>query len=151
MGKKIISVNKKAKFDFDISDTFEAGVVLEGQEVKSLRLGKVSMRDAFAKVIDGEVYLHNLNITGYKFADLSDYVPTRTRKLLLHRKEIESLESKLKDKRLTLVPVEMYFAGKKVKVLLGLGRGRKQYQKRELKKRQDVEREVRREFKERLR
>lgn len=149
--KRLIAENKKAKFDYEISETLEAGVVLEGREVKSMRLGRVSLREAFARIYEGQAYLHNMNVAGYKYADLNEYEPTRRRKLLLNKKEIEGLEAKLKNTGTVLVPMEVYWSGRVIKVLLGLGKGRKRYQKKELLKRRDVEREVRREFKEKVR
>lgn len=144
-------VNKKARFDYEILDTIEAGVVLTGPEVKSLRLGRGSLVDAFIQIRQGQAYLVNMTIPRYEFTDFRDYDATRTRKLLLHKKEIYSLNQKTDGQNLSLIPVEIYPKAGKFKVLIGLGRGRKQYSKKELLKRRDQEREIKRELKQKLR
>ena len=140
-------VNKRAKFEYEILDEVEAGMVLEGREVKSLRLGRGSIVDAFVRITDGEAYLVNANIPGYTFADLTDYDPLRTRKLLMNKKELEALDSKMKSGKLNLVPLKIYPKGRVLKVLVGLARGKKQYQKKEVIKRRDLDREAKREMK----
>jgi len=149
MGKKTIS-NKKARFEYDIAETVEAGLELMGPEVKSLRLGRGSLAEAHVRIMGGESFLINANIPGYGFADNREYEPTRTRKLLMHKREIESWQGKVKAGNWVVVPLEIYLKRGKFKLLVGLGKGRKQYQKKELLKRRDVEREVKREWKQKL-
>ena len=144
-------VNRKARRDYQILDEIEAGVVLSGAEVKSLRSGRGRLSEAFARVREGEVWLYNFLISAYKHADVLNYDPARPRKLLLHKKEILSLTGKMKGKDLTLVPLVCYTTGRFVKVKLGLGKGKKQYEKREAKKRRDLDREVARTLKSRRR
>jgi SsrA-binding protein len=147
-------VNRKARFEYQILETVEAGVALEGREVKSLRLGRGSLSEAFVMIRDGEAYLHNANIPGYGFSDLRDYEPTRARKLLLHRSELESLAQKVKGANLALVPVEILLKRGKFKVLVGLARGKQQHEKRSVirqRRQRDLEREVKRDMKLRLR
>ncbi len=143
-------VNRRAGYLYHILEEAEAGIVLTGAEVKSLRLGRGSLEEAFARMKEGEVWLHNFLILPYQHADSRDYDPARTRKLLLHRKEILSLTHKMEGKNLTLIPLACYTTGRFMKVKLGIGRGKKVYEKREAKKRADLEREVRRELKQKL-
>lgn len=147
--KKDKIVNKRARFEYEIVDEIEAGLVLSGPEVKSLRLGRGGLTDAFVRVTDGEAFLVNASIPLYAFADLPEYDPKRSRKLLLHKKQIESLEQKAQTKKLSLVPLSIYVKGGVFKVLVGLGKGRKTYEKKELLKRRDLEREARRDLKNR--
>lgn len=147
MGEEKVIVNKKAKFEYEILDTVEAGMVLSGAEVKSLRLGHASLSQAFVKIINGQVFLINANITGYKYADLTDYEPTKTRKLLMSRSQIEAFESKLKSGNFALVPLKIYSKHRMLKLLVGIGRGRKNYEKRDVIKKRDLEREEKRERK----
>jgi len=140
-------VNKRARFDYEILETVEAGIVLNGPEVKSLRLGRGSLVDAFVQVRSGEAYLVNMTIPKYEFTDVREYEPTRTRKLLLHKKEIFALDQKTDGQNLTLIPVEIYSKGSNFKVLVGLARGRKQYSKKDLLKKRDIERDTQREIK----
>jgi len=140
-------VNKKAKREYIISEEIEAGLVLTGSEVKSLRSGRGRISEAFARIVDGEVWIHNFIIPAYRHNSVSDYDPARPRKLLLHKKQIISLQHKMEGKRLTLVPLVCYTTGRFVKVRLGVGKGKKQFEKREAKKRKDLEREVERDFK----
>ncbi len=135
-------VNKQAKRDYEIVDTVSAGVVLRGQEVKSLREGRGSLRDAHARVMNGEMYLVNAEIPRYSHSSDENYDPKASRKLLLTRAEILSLQKKMEGKNLALVPLRIYFKGRWVKVELALARGRKEYEKKEKKKRRDIEREV---------
>ena len=143
-GKKRIATNRKARHEYEILDTLEAGMVLRGPEVKSLRAGKVGFQDAFARVEDGEVRLYSLHISPYEQANRYNADPMRTRKLLLHGHEIERLAGKVHEKGLTLIPLELYFRRGYAKVLLGVARGRKLHDKREKLKRKVQEREARR-------
>ncbi|MCO1578100.1 MULTISPECIES: SsrA-binding protein SmpB [unclassified Crossiella] len=141
-GRKVIASNRKARHDYAIVDTYEAGVVLVGTEVKSLRLGRASLVDAFATVDDGEVWLRNVHIPEYFQGTWTNHTPRRNRKLLLHRREIERLIGKLKESGLSLVPLSMYFNDGKVKIELALARGKKSYDKRHDLAKRDAEREV---------
>jgi SsrA-binding protein len=141
-GRKVIASNRRARHDYTILDTYEAGVVLVGTEVKSLRLGRASLVDAFATVDDGEVYLRGLHIPEYDRGTWTNHEPRRTRKLLLHRSEILRLIGKTKESGLSLVPLAMYFKDGKVKVELGLGKGRKAYDKRQAIAKRDADREI---------
>ncbi len=143
-------VNRRARRDYDILEEYEAGVVLSGGEVKSLREGRGSLAEAFVRVKEGEVWIYNLVIPAYVHADRQGYDPGRARKLLLHRKEILALEKKMEGRNLTLVPLRCYTRGRYVKLKLGLGRGRRRYEKRELVKRRDMERELARTLKQAL-
>jgi SsrA-binding protein len=145
-GRKVVATNRKARHEYEILDTYEAGLVLVGPEVKSLRAGKVGFQDAFARVEGGEAWIYNLHISPYEQANRYNVDPLRTRKLLLHRDEIRRLIGKVEEKGLTLIPIELYFTRGKAKVRLGLSRGRKLYDTREKLKRQDQEREARREM-----
>lgn len=130
-GRKVIATNRRARHDYAISDTYEAGLVLTGTEVKSLRAGKANLTDAYAEVRDGEVWLVNLHIPEYDQGTWTNHEPRRTRKLLLHAHEINRLIGKTKQSGLTLVPMQMYFKDGKAKVEIGLGRGKKAYDKRQ--------------------
>ena len=147
MGEKarhVVASNRKARHEYEILDTLEAGLVLKGPEVKSIRDGKVSFQDAYATVDRGEVWLHSLHISPYEQANRFNVDPLRTRKLLLNRAEIRRLIGKVEEKGLTLVPLEVYFVRGRAKVTLALARGRKLHDKREKLKRQTQEREARR-------
>ncbi|HEY9476531.1 MAG TPA: SsrA-binding protein SmpB [Mycobacteriales bacterium] len=144
-GRKVIAQNRKARHDYSILDTFEAGVVLTGTEVKSLRAGRASLVDAFASVRDGEVWLQNVHIPEYTQATWTNHAPRRTRKLLLHRGEIDRLIGKTREGGLTLVPLTMYFVDGRVKVELALARGKRAYDKRQALARRDADREIARE------
>jgi len=143
-------VNRRARYLYHILEELEAGIVLTGAEVKSIRQGRGSLEEAFARIHDGEVWLHNYLVPLYQHADGRDYEPTRERKLLLHKVEILRLVHKMEGKNLTLVPLACYTTGRFVKIRLGVGRGKKAYEKREAKKRADLEREVAVEFKQKL-
>ena len=143
-GRKIIAQNRKARHDYAIVETFEAGMVLTGTEVKSLRLGRASLVDGFATIDDGEVFLRNVHIPEYDQGSWTNHEPRRTRKLLLHRDEIRRLIGKTKESGLTLVPLALYFSAGKAKVEIGLARGKKSYDKRQDLARRDADREVRR-------
>ncbi|MDQ7805566.1 SsrA-binding protein SmpB [Amycolatopsis sp. A133] len=142
-GQKVIVSNRKARHDYAILDTYECGLVLVGTEVKSLREGKASLADAFATVDDGEVWLRNVHIPEYTQGTWTNHMPRRTRKLLLHRREIEKLIGKTKESGLSLVPLSMYFKDGKVKVEIALAQGKKAYDKRQTLAKRDAERDIR--------
>lgn len=141
-GRKVVVSNRKARHDYAIIDTYEAGMVLMGTEVKSLRLGRASLTDAFATVDDGEVFLRNMYIPEYTMGSWTNHEPRRTRKLLLHREEIERLIGKTREGGLTLVPLQVYFSAGKVKVEIALAKGKKSYDKRQDLAKRDAQREV---------
>lgn len=141
-GHKAIATNRRARHDYDILDTYEAGVALVGTEVKSLRMGRASLVDAFATVDDGEVWLRGLHIPEYVRGTWTNHEPRRVRKLLLHRTEINRLIGKTKESGLSLVPLSMYFKDGKVKVEIGLARGKKAYDKRQALAWRDAQREM---------
>ncbi|MEM6108334.1 SsrA-binding protein SmpB [Mycobacterium sp. 050272] len=145
-GKKIVASNRKARHNYSILESFEAGVALVGTEVKSLRLGQASLADAFATVDDGEVWLRNLHIPEYEHGSWTNHDPRRNRKLLLHRRQIDTLIGKIRDGNLTLVPLSLYFSEGKVKVELALARGKQAHDKRQDLARRDAQREVLREL-----
>jgi SsrA-binding protein len=143
-GRKIICVNKRARFDYEISDVYEAGMALQGTEVKSLREGRVSLQDAYADMQHGELYLLQAHIDQYEQGNRFNHDPDRPRKLLLHKGEIRRLVGKTQEKGLTLIPTRMYFSNGKAKVELGLAKGKKAYDKRQTLKRRTAEREIER-------
>ena len=149
MSEKIICNNKKAFHDFFIEEKLEAGMVLTGTEVKSLRLGKANLNDSFALVRSGEAFLNNLHISPYDFGNRENHDPDRMRKLLLHKKEITRLFSKIREQGYSLVPLRLYFKNGMVKVEMGLAKGKKLYDKREDLKKKDQKREMAQAFKER--
>jgi SsrA-binding protein len=138
-----VAENRKAFHDFHLMETFEAGLVLLGTEVKAIREGRVNLRDSFARVEDGEVFLYNVNISPYSHRGYADHAPLRRRKLLLHRSEIKKLIGKTVEKGMTLVPVRLYFKDGRVKVAVSLAKGKKDYDKRETIKRRETDRETR--------
>jgi len=138
-----VAENRKAFHDFHLMETFEAGLVLLGTEVKAIREGRVNLRDSFARVEDGEVFLYNVNISPYSHRGYADHEPLRRRKLLLHRSEIKKLIGKTVEKGMTLVPVRLYFKNGRVKVAVSLAKGKKDYDKRETIKRRETDRETR--------
>jgi SsrA-binding protein len=140
--RKILATNRKARHNYSILDVFEAGVVLLGTEVKSLREGRASLADAYATVDDGEVWLRNLHIPEYQHGTWTNHDPRRTRKLLLQRRQIDTLIGKIRDGNLALVPLSLYFSEGKVKVELALARGKRAYDKRQDLARRDAQREV---------
>ncbi|MEJ2166780.1 MAG: SsrA-binding protein SmpB [Desulfobacterales bacterium] len=144
---KVIAVNRKARHDYFIEDEYEAGLVLQGTEVKSLRLGKVNLKDSYARIKDGEVFVFQMHIGPYPFAHYDNHDPLRTRKLLLHKQEIKRINAKVNEKGHTLVPLKIYFKAGKVKISLALAKGKRQYDKREAIKRRDEQRELARERK----
>ena len=140
--RQIVATNRRARYDYSILDTYEAGIALTGTEVKSLREGKASLADSFATVDDGEVWLRNMHIPEYHHGTWTNHAPRRNRKLLLHRSEIDSLIGKIRDGNLTLVPLSLYFAEGKVKVELALARGKQARDKRQDMARREAQREV---------
>ncbi len=142
MSEKLICNNKKAYHDYFIEEKFEAGLVLQGTEVKSLRAGKANLNDSFMLVRDGEAYLHNLNISHYEFGNRQNHQPDRNRKLLLHRREIDRLYGRIREKGLSVIPLRLYFKNGLVKVEIGLAKGKKLYDKREDMKEKDSKREM---------
>ena len=148
---KLIANNKKAYHDYFIEDKYEAGIELFGTEVKSLRAGKASLVDAFARVEKGEVWLYNLHISPYDFGNINNHEEKRPRRLLLHKNEIMKLYAALREKGLTLIPVRLYFAGSLVKVELALARGKKLYDKRESMAERDSKRQIERALKDKNR
>jgi SsrA-binding protein len=146
-----VAENRKAFHDFHLMETFEAGLVLLGTEVKAIREGRVNLRDSFARVEDGEVFLYNVNISPYSHRGYADHEPLRRRKLLLHRSEIKKLIGKTVEKGMTLVPVRLYFKNGRVKVAVSLAKGKKDYDKRETIKRREADRETRAAIKSRSR
>jgi SsrA-binding protein len=141
--KRIVARNRKARHEYEIMETFEAGLVLKGPEAKSLREGKVGFQDAYARLEGGEVWLHSLHISPYEQANRYNEDPLRPRKLLLNRHEIRRLIGKVEEKGLTLIPLEVYFRRGYAKITLALARGRKTYDKREKLKRKTQEEEAR--------
>jgi SsrA-binding protein len=145
-GRSLIAQNRKARHDYAILDTYEAGVALVGTEVKSLRLGRASLVEAYATVDDGEVWLRGLNIPEYTLGSWTNHEPRRTRKLLLHKEEIERLIGKIREGGLTLVPLSLYFSDGKVKCELALARGKRSYDKRSDLAKRDADREIQRAY-----
>ena len=145
-GRKVIAQNRRARHDYSVIEEFEAGVALMGTEVKSLRLGRASIVDAFATVDDGEVWLRGLHIPEYTHGSWTNHEPRRTRKLLLHKWEIERLIGKIREGGLTLVPMSLYFSDGKVKCELALAKGKKSYDKRQDLAKKDAERDIQRAF-----
>ncbi|MET3804173.1 SsrA-binding protein [Nakamurella sp. UYEF19] len=142
MGRSLIASNRKARHDYAIIDTYEAGISLTGTEVKSLRAGRASLIDGFATVSDDEVWLRNVHIAEYAEGTWTNHAPRRARKLLLHRSEIDKLMQKLREGGVALIPLSMYFSGGKVKVEIALGRGKKEYDKRQTLAKRDSDREL---------
>ena len=149
---KTVATNKTAFHNYEILETFEAGIALLGSEVKAIREGRVSLKESYAEVKDGDVVLIKCHISPYEAANIFNHEPLRERKLLLRRREIRRLTGKVEERGLTLVPMRMYFGERgKIKVELALARGRRAYEKRDVIKKRDVEREIRAEIKQRLR
>lgn len=145
--RKLIANNKKARFDYFIEDTYEAGVVLHGTEVKSLRMGKCSIKESFIRIEKGEVYVYNMHISPYEKGNIFNKDPLRPKKLMLHKGEINKLNGQLATKGYTIVPLEVYFKGSLVKMSIGLARGKKLYDKRQDIAKKDQRREHERDFK----
>ena len=147
-GIKIISDNRQARYLYEILESYEAGIVLVGTEVKSIRAGKVNLKDGYAIIRQGEAWLLNVHISPYKAGgDYFNHEPRRTRKLLLHRKEINRLIGKVEQQGLTLIPLKMYFKGGRIKIAIGLGKGKKIHDKRESIKRREDKRDIARAMK----
>jgi SsrA-binding protein len=142
--EKLVCVNRKARHNYFIDETYEAGLVLQGSEVKSLREGKANLKDSHARILRGEAVLLNVHISPYSAANQFNHDPTRTRKLLLHKREIQRLTGKVKERGLTLIPLRLYFRDGRAKVELGLARGKKLYDKRETLRKKAAQREVER-------
>ena len=134
--------NKKAFFNYEISDTFEAGIVLAGAEVKSIKDGRINLSDSYVKILGGELWLVNADIPKYRYDGSSDYEPKRSRKLLVKGKELVGIDSKLKQKNLTLIPLSVYTTRGKIKVEVGFGKGRKRHEKKAREKERDLNREL---------
>ena len=145
--QKLIANNKKAYHDFFIDETYECGIVLHGTEVKSMRRGKCSIKEAFVRIEDGEVFVYGMHVSPYEKGNIFNKDPLRVKKLLLHKYEINKLLGKIKEKGYTLVPLQVYFKDGKVKVEIGLARGKKLYDKREAIAKKDQRREAEKEFK----
>jgi SsrA-binding protein len=145
-GRNIIAQNRKARYDYLIEDTFEAGLVLTGTEVKSLRAGRASLVDGYAEIVDAEAWLHNAHIPEYTQGTWNNHTPRRKRKLLLHRHEIDKIERRVNERGLTLVPLSMYFKDGRAKVEIALAKGKKSYDKRQAIATRDAQREATREF-----
>ena len=148
--KKLIANNKKVYHDYFIEETYEAGIVLHGTEVKSLRMAKCSIKESFLRIENGEMFIYGMHISPYEKGNIFNKDPLRTRKLLLHKSEIMKLVGKVKEKGFTLVPIEVYFTDGKAKILIGLAKGKKLYDKREDIAKRDLKREAEREFKARF-
>jgi len=149
---RTVATNKPAFFNYEIVDSLEAGISLQGSEVKSVREGRVSLKESYGEIRNGEAFLVNCNISQYEAANIFNHDPKRTRKLLLHRQEIKRLTGKIREKGLTLVPIKVLINDKgRIKVEIALAKGKKTYQKREAIKERDRDRELRAELKKRLR
>ena len=144
---KMIANNKKAYHDYFILDTYEAGIALAGTEVKSLRMGKCSIKESFIRIEKGQVYIYGMHISPYEKGNIFNKDPLRVRKLLLHKKEILKISGKMKEQGITVVPLQVYFSGSLVKMEIGLAKGKKLYDKRDDIAKKDQKREAQREFK----
>ncbi len=144
---KVIAENRKARFDYNILETYKAGLVLEGSEVKSIRLGRVNLKDSFGRIEKEEVWIYGMHISPYETADKRKINPVRPRKALLKKKELVKLTGKVSEKGLTLIPLKIFFEGNWAKIELGLAKAKKKYEKREKLRRKAIEREVERAFK----
>lgn len=139
---KIITQNKKAHFNYEVVESFEAGMVLKGSEVKSIRLGKVNIQDAFCLIRGGEVFIHNMTVQPYPFATHENHEPSDIRKLLLHKREINRLIGKIQQKGYSLIPLKLYFKNGKIKLEIALARGKKEYDKKQKIKEREQKREL---------
>ncbi|MDL4839318.1 SsrA-binding protein SmpB [Aquibacillus rhizosphaerae] len=148
---KVLAQNRKANHEFSIEETYEAGLVLKGTEIKSIRAGRVNMKDSFARIERGEALLYNMHISTYEQGNRFNHEPTRTRKLLLHRKEIDKLIGETQQAGYALVPLKMYIKNGVAKVLIGLGKGKKKYDKREDLKQKQAKRDIDRALKDSMR
>ena len=145
--RKLIANNKKARFDYFIEDTYEAGIALHGTEVKSIRMGKCSIKESFVRIENGEVFVYGMHVSPYEKGNIFNKDPLRVKKLLLHQYEINKIAGKLATQGYTLVPLQVYFKGSLVKVEIGLARGKKLYDKRQEIAKKDQRREVEKQFK----
>ncbi|MCR4734742.1 MAG: SsrA-binding protein SmpB [Treponema sp.] len=150
-GRKIIAENRKARFDYFIEETYECGIVLEGTEVKSVKNGSISFPDSFAEIQNGEVWVKNFHISEYSFSSIFNHNPDRAKKLLLKKDEIKRLNRKVTEKGYTLIPIDFYLKNGRVKMTLGVCKGKKQYDKRATIKDRDINRDLQREFSKNLR
>jgi SsrA-binding protein len=141
-GDRLVTENRKARHDYEILETFEAGMVLTGSEVKSLRAGRANLKDSYARIDRGEAFLLNAHISPYAAASHFGHEPERNRKLLLHRSEIDKLTGRIQERGLTVIPLKIYFKNGRAKVLIGVGRGKKAYDKRESIKEREMRREA---------
>ncbi|OJG92559.1 SsrA-binding protein [Enterococcus silesiacus] len=148
---KLIAQNRKARHDYTVVDTMEAGIVLQGTEIKSIRNGRINLKDGFARIRNGEAYLLNVHISPYEQGNIFNHDPLRTRKLLLHKKQIAKLIAETKNTGITIIPLKVYIRNGYAKVLIGLAKGKKQYDKREDLKRKEINREIDRTLKNNLR
>lgn len=148
-GIKVITKNKKARFDYEILSTHEAGLVLLGTEIKSIREGRIQLKDGYARIQGNEAFLHEVYIAPYPNAGPFNHDPLRPRKLLLHKREIRKLSGKVQEKGLALIPLAVYLKNSRAKVELGVGKGKRKYEKREAIKRQDADREIQRTLRQR--
>ena len=144
--RKIIAENRKARFDYFIEESYECGIELQGTEVKSVKDGAVSFPDAFAEIIKGEIFIKNFHISEYSYSSIFNHDPDRPKKLLLHKEEIKKITRKVEQKGYTLIPIDFYLKNGRVKVTLGVCRGKKQFDKRATIKERDVNRDLQREF-----
>ena len=140
--KKLIASNKKARYSYEIVDDYEAGMVLVGSEVKSLRSGRVNLKESFARIQNNEIFVYHMNIGIYPYANLVNHDPTRPRKLLLNRTEIKKITRKVNEKGMSIIPLKIYFKNNKIKLQIGLGKGKKLYDKRESIKQRDVKKDL---------
>lgn len=139
---KLIAQNKKARHDYTIIDTIEAGIVLQGTEIKSIRNSRINLKDGFARIRNGEIWLYNVHISPYEQGNIFNHDPLRNRKLLMHKKQIARLAGETKNTGVTLIPLKVYIKDGYAKVLIGLAKGKKQYDKREALKRKDIDRQI---------
>ncbi|EFR95914.1 SsrA-binding protein [Listeria ivanovii subsp. londoniensis] len=146
---KLVAQNKKARHDYAIEETFEAGIVLQGTEIKSVRNARVNLKDSYARIDKGEIFLHNMHISPYEQGNRYNHDPLRTRKLLLHKKQISHLIGETKESGYSIVPLKMYIKDGYAKVLIGVARGKKKYDKRQDLKQKEAKRDIERAFKER--
>lgn len=148
-GRKILATNKKARHDYFIEETYEAGIELKGTEVKSIRQGKINIRDGYAKVENSEVFLYNVHISPYEQGNIFNVDPLRVRKLLLHKREIRKLIGYVQQKGYTLIPLSAYLSNGKVKIELGIARGKAEYDKRQTIAKKDADRRIQKELRQR--
>ena len=147
MNTKLISKNPTAYHNYDITDTIEAGIILSGTEIKSIRNGKINIKDTYVNIKNGEAFIYGMHISPYEFGNRFNLDPLRTRKLLLNRREIDKLFGLIQQKSMSLVPISMYFKGNKVKLEIGIGKGKKLYDKRESLAKKDAEMKIKRALK----